>query len=177
MSTYDKKSLRPPCATPTGLLECLIVCAALAGEAGLSPSTDIRLGASRSPTAFIRVCPTAGAALALSMVPILKRGRIDTELLADTTDSVGLPGLIGREGGRSDTFVTKRGGIVGVLSVIAALAKDRFDPFMDSRRLRRSSKGALAPPCSMLLTRARLYVSDTFLAISGALALEPRKIV
>ena len=112
------------------------------GDGEWSPSTDMRLGASRRPTAFILVCPMAGAAFALSTVPMLKRGRTDTEFVVETMDSVGLPGLIGREGGKSDTFVIKRGGM-GVRSVAAAaLVNDRFDPFIDSSRLRRSSNGA-----------------------------------
>ncbi len=52
--------------------------------------------ASNSPTAFILLDPTAGAALAISIIfpPICNRlrGLNDVELAVETTLSVGLPG-------------------------------------------------------------------------------------
>lgn len=45
--------------------------------------------------------PMAGAAFAMSTEPMLNRGRIETEFVVETTDSVGLLGLIGTVGGRS----------------------------------------------------------------------------
>ena len=89
----------------------------------------------------MRVWPIAGAAFVPSAVPKLNRGRIDTEFAVETKDSVGLPGLIGKDGGRSETFEVNRGIVVG-LSGLAAEANDKFEPLIDSKRLRRSSNGA-----------------------------------
>ena len=42
--------------------------------------------------ALVLIDPIAGATFMLSKEPILNRGRIDTEFVAEVIDSVGLPG-------------------------------------------------------------------------------------
>lgn len=57
-----------------------------------SPSPTTLPGASRSPIALVLIDPMAGATFIPSKEPILNRGRMDTEFVADVIDSVGLPG-------------------------------------------------------------------------------------
>lgn len=59
------------------------------------PSERIFEGASSSPVALALEEPIAAAAFWLSVLPICNRcrGRRDDELVLETTDSAGLPGL------------------------------------------------------------------------------------
>lgn len=124
-----------------------------------SPSAIVLPGASRRPTALVRIDPIAGAALALSIEPMLNLGRMDTEFVVETTDSVGLPGLIGTEGGRSWITEGRRTGC-GRSRPTAELS-DELDPLIVASRRRRSSKGAPPAAASWLETRERLYLSET----------------
>ena len=170
---------QPSCTDGTGLRELRPVLPKAVGDVspdnGFSPSTIVLPGASRRPTAFVLMEPIAGASLAPSAEPILNRGRIDTEFVVDTTDSVGLPGLIGTEGGSSWTVGGRRRG--AGRSRIPPELIDELDPLIVAKRRRRSSKGAPPTVKSLLETRERLYLSENRREVSLAEKRDPRNTV
>ena len=85
---------------------------------------------------------------------------MDIEFAVDTMDSVGLPGLIGTDGGRSWTLVGNRCG-KGLPRSLPTGLSEVFEPLIVASRRRRSSNGAAPAVGSKLVERANSILSDT----------------
>lgn len=117
-------------------------------RSGDPPSDLILEAASSSPTAFALEDPIAGAAFWLSVLPIcsLCAGFKAKELVVETTDSVGLPGLSKAPGTSPAAAIPDLNDeFVGMgLRELGEGVKELAEPLIVANLRRRSSNGA--PP-------------------------------